>query len=148
MKMHAVAAIAAVVLIGITGSAIAVDDPLKTRQEQMKSIGSSMKLLGQMAKGEVGYEADKAEAAVQKINMSIKGFTDHFPAGSDTGETEASPKIWTDMEAFKKIADNLEMAAAAAVPAAGQGLDAMRGSLGSIGKNCKECHEGYRIKKK
>lgn len=147
MSMRAFSTLATVVALSLGGAALAMDDPIKTRQELMKLIGGSMKLLGQMAKGEVDYDATKAEAAVQKINQSIQGFPDHFPAGSDTGETEAGPKIWTDMDAFKTIANNLETAAAAAIPTAGQGLDAMRATLGSIGKNCKECHEGYRVKK-
>ncbi len=148
MAIRVLTALAVVASIGVAGSALAVDDPIKTRQDMMKSIGGSMKVLGQMAKGQVDYDAAKAEAAVKKINMSARGFADLFPEGSNTGETEAGPKIWTDMEDFKKLSDNLETAAAAAIPVAGQGLDAMRGTLGSIGKNCKECHQDFRVKKK
>ena len=148
MNVRALTILATVVLIGFSGVALAVHDPVKARQAKMKSIGGSMKLLGQMAKGEVGYDAAKAEDAVQIIHTTIHGYTELFPAGSDKGETTAAPKIWADMDGFKTIAGNLETASAGAIPVAGQGLDALRGSLGNIGKNCKECHEGFRIKKK
>lgn len=147
MTFRALTTLAAVALVGFGSMALAVDDPVKARQEKMKSIGDSMKLLGQMAKGEVDYDAARAETAVQTIHTSIQGFTELFPEGSNVGETEAAPKIWEDMDGFKTIAGNLSEASAAAAPVAAQGLDALKGALGGIGKNCKECHDSYRIKK-
>ncbi len=147
MTFRAISTLATVVMLSFGGAALAVDDPIKTRQDLMKGIGDSMKALGQMAKGEIEYDAAKAQAAVETIHTNIQTFPNHFPEGSTEGKTEAGPKIWTDMEGFETIANNLEMASADAIPAVGQDLDSLRGALGAIGKSCKECHEGYRVKK-
>lgn len=139
---------AVVVAAGVAGTAFAVDDPIKARQDRMEMIGDSMKALGQMAKGEKDYDSETATKAVQTIHDSITGFTDLFPAGSESGgDTEAAPAIWTDMEGFEKAAMNLKDATEKALPAAGESLDALRGVLGDIGKNCKGCHENFRVKK-
>ncbi|WP_319773111.1 cytochrome c [Breoghania sp.] len=129
-------------------AALAQGDPIKQRQEAMKAIGGSMKVLGEMAKGVKPYDGAAAEAAVGRIHDSIDGFTDLFPEGTEMGgDTEASPAIWDKPEEFKADAEALKAASAAAKPEVGRGLDALRASLGSVGGACKDCHQSFRIKK-
>ena len=58
-----------------------------------------------------------------------------------------SPKIWQDMAGFEAKLAQFQKdtdAAAAAKPA---DLDAFKAVVGPVLKNCKGCHEDYRVKK-
>lgn len=126
--------------------AMAADDPIKARQELMKTVGKNTKLSSQMVKGKIPYDAGQAEAAMKTIAGVPDKYVTLFPAGTEKGgETEASPKIWEDMAGFKAAAD--KMKAAATAGAAAKGKDAFAAAFGNLIKTCKGCHEGYRIKK-
>ena len=77
----------------------------------------------------------------------MKTFPDHFPAGSETGhETEASPKIWENMDDFKAKADKLPADAEgllAQLPADKVGVGA---AVKALGADCGACHQAYRLK--
>jgi len=123
-------------------------DAIKTRKGLMKWNGASMGVLVMMAKGELAFDAAKAKTALESMNLVATGYESHFPAGSDMGgETTASPKIWTDMDGFKKAAAKFAADASAAVGPASADLAGLRASLGSVGSNCKGCHEAFRVKK-
>ena len=139
----------AIALTGLAAGAVtAADEPQAVRQELMKKIGASMGALAAITKGEKPYDAAIVTASLQTISENSKAFQDQFPAGSETGlETEASPKIWENMDDFKaksaKLAADAD-AVLAQLPADQAGVGA---ALGVIGKNCASCHETYRIKK-
>lgn len=98
--------------------------------------------------GEKAYDAEIVKASLATISETVKVFPNHFPAGSETGmETEASPKIWENMEDFKEKAAKLGGDAEkilAQLPADQAGVGA---ALGILGKDCSSCHETYRLKK-
>lgn len=125
----------------------AADDPIKARQELMKSVGKSTKALAQMVKGEAPFDAAQAKEAAGVIAAVPAKYVTLFPEGSGEGETEASPKIWKDMEGFKAEAGKLEAAATELGTAAGNGEEAFRAAFAEMTQRCKSCHEGFRIKK-
>ncbi len=139
---------AGTVFVLATGS-LAADDPAKERQELMKTVVASVKILVPMAKGEKPYDATAAVDAMKAINAVPDKFVTLFPKGSETGhETEASPKIWENPDDFKAKSDELKTASAEGVEQAGKGLDALKSVLfGKVLKTCKDCHDEYRIKK-
>ncbi|SDU21547.1 cytochrome c [Stappia sp. ES.058] len=129
-------------------SSLAIADPVETRQNMMKSVGAATGTLGKMLKGETDYDAALATMAMRVLFTTPSGFVTQFPEGSETGgDTEAAPKIWEDKAGFEKIAMDLQAAALAALPAAGGGLEQLKGAFGPVAQNCKACHEDYRIKK-
>jgi cytochrome c556 len=142
--------LAAAGLAGVwTLSAALADAPTKTRQDVMKSVGFAAKTAGAMVKGKAPYDPVKAELAMRTINAAVTGFPYLFPEGSTSGdETEASPKIWEDMKGFLHIADEAREHSGVAIEAAKKGLDDFKKEFAATTKYCKECHEGYRIKKK
>lgn len=146
MKVAKFALVLSGLAIAVTG-AIAADDPVKARQELMKTVGKSMKLSAQMAKGQVDFDAAEAEQAALTIAGVPDKFVTLFPAGSHEGETEASPKIWEDMEGFKASASKMKESATELASAAKQGQDAFASAVGELAKTCKGCHQDYRIKK-
>ena len=70
----------AAVFLGLSGFAIAQDqDPVKARQDTMKTIGAQMKVLSDMAKGTTAFDADAANAALGLMERML----DLAPPGLD-----------------------------------------------------------------
>jgi cytochrome c556 len=115
----------------------------------MKSVGASTKTGSQMAKGEVPFDAAKASEAMGTIATGWAEFAKHFPKGSETGgETTVSPKVWESFADFDEKGKKFASDAAAAQKATANGADAFKASFGEVTKNCKGCHDVYRIPKK
>lgn len=123
-------------------------DPIKERKELMKQVGASTKAASEFATGKTPFDEAKAAEAMQTISANAEKLPTLFPDTSKTGgETEAAPKIWEDMAGFVAAAEKMKTAAAQGVGAAAQGIGAYKAAFGEVVKNCKSCHEAYRIKK-
>lgn len=137
------------VLAGL-GVAHAADDPLATRQAVMSSVGGAAGLGGGMMKGEIAYSPAAGKAAIATMRAASLTFGDYFPDGSDSGDTEAAPAIWSDRAGFDAEIAKFAAATEAAAKASGKGgpadLDAFKAAFGPIFGSCKACHEGYRVK--
>jgi cytochrome c556 len=129
------------------GAGIARADPIEIRQKMMESVGAATGTLGKMVKGEIAYDPALAGMAMRVLFTTPSGFVTMFPEGADSPTSEAGPKIWEDKAGFEKIAIDLQNAALAALPAASESLDGLKGAFGQVASNCKACHETYRVKK-
>lgn len=130
-------------------STAALADPIADRKAIMKERGNLAGGLVAITKGEKPFDAAAVltvlkglQANSEKLNIDAL-----FPAGSDKGDTAASPKIWEDMAGFKVAHEKEKVAVAAAVAAAPQNLDGLKVQLGKIGSACAGCHETFRLKK-
>ncbi|TPP10120.1 c-type cytochrome [Rhizobium glycinendophyticum] len=147
MKVKVVLSATVAICLGVS-AAIAAGEPQTVRQELMKKAGASAGALGAIAKGEKPYDAEAVKTALTNLVEVGKTFPEHFPTGSETGlDTEASPKIWENMDDFKaksaKLASVAE-AQLAAMPADQAGVGT---ALQAIGATCGDCHQTYRLKK-
>lgn len=123
-------------------------DPAEVRQKMMGQVGKAMGHLGAMAKGEQPFDARVVDAALRTMSAAALGFGSQFPEGSETGaETEAAPAIWSDRAGFDAALAEYLVDTNAAIDAQVSDLDGLRAVMGSVGENCKTCHEGYRIRK-
>ncbi len=132
-------------------SAFAGDDVVKERQALMKTVGGSMGVTVKMIRGATPFDAAKAEAALKAMSEAAEKFPGLFKEGTDMSKvptSEASPKIWANMEDFKKQAEALKVAALAGAEAAKGGQDSLKGSFKAIAATCSGCHQAYRVKKK
>ncbi len=149
-------AVPAVLLVGST-LAMAADGPhdkaIEARQSLMKLYGYHIGILSAMAKGKMDYDADLAtEAANNLLAVNSLGQSTLWPQGSDdsnpeNAENRALPAIW---ETYPKIAEKgkaLNEAVVAMAAEAGNGLDALKGSIGAVGEGCKGCHDDFRAEK-
>jgi cytochrome c556 len=136
--------------VAVAASGIAVgQDVIAQRKELMKGVGGAAKASTQMVKGEKPYDAKEAETAMTTIAKNWATFVKLFPENSKAGgETTAAPKIWESMNDFSAKGDKLAADATAAATVAGKGPDAFKAAFGEVVKNCKGCHELYRIPKK
>lgn len=126
----------------------AAQDAIATRKGFMKANGAAAKGAGDMVKGTVPFDAAKAKAHMESIASGMGEFPKHFPKGSDSGETRASPAIWQKFESFEANAKKLVADAKTAAEAAAQGPDAFKGAFGEVAKNCVGCHEAFRVERK
>lgn len=119
-------------------------DIIAKRQAGFKENGKSMKAISAILKenGDISSVA----AAAQTIEAFSKTIPTLFPKGSDQGDTEAKPEIWTDMEKFKALAQEHEQAAKALVEAIDQkaSQDVVKEKFETLGKSCGNCHKQFR----
>lgn len=157
MKMFIKAVLCAATLTAATAPAMAEDfafkDQIEARQGYFQMVKFNMGVLGAMAKGKLDYDADLAQAIANNLkNAASMDNQLMWPQGSDmdadglSDKTKAKAAIWqADSEIgakFKTFADATDTMATNA----GQGLDALRGAIGPLGKSCKGCHTDYRAK--
>jgi len=131
--------------LGLT-AVMAQSNPIAERQQTMKAVGGATREGAAIAKGEVAFDAAKAQAVFKTYADAAKKMPTLFPDSSKTGgETTAAPKIWEDQAGFKAAFVKFETDAAAGATVAN--LDGFRTAFGAATKNCGTCHEAYRIKK-
>nr|WP_047580927.1 cytochrome c [Methylobacterium sp. ZNC0032] len=131
--------------LGLT-AVMAQSNPIAERKDAMKAVGAATREGAAMAKGEVAFDAAKAQAIFKTYADAAKKMPTLFPDSSKTGgETTAAPKIWEDQAGFKAAFAKFETDAAAGASVAN--LDGFRTAFGAATKNCGTCHEVYRIKK-
>ena len=137
---------AGLVIALATGSAaLAASDLGAQREADMKAIGGSLKTGFDMVQGKTDFDAAKAKAAMETIVAKATEFPTLFPAGSESADTKASPKVWTDKADFEAHAAKLASDAKAAAAAADGGLDTFKPAIGAVAANCKACHQTYRL---
>ncbi|WP_299814811.1 cytochrome c [uncultured Jannaschia sp.] len=145
------------------------------RQQGMKDMGSAMKAMGPIMKGETAYDAAAVHEAAQTIaSHSGETLVNWFPEGSiDVADSDAKPEIRDRHEEFAALARQLhdyalalDAAADAGLGAPGEGGEADLGALlgtapaedafdietasadaiyGEVGKTCGTCHKTFRV---
>ncbi len=131
--------------LGLT-AVMAQSNPIAERQQAMKAIGGATREGAAMAKGDVPFDAAKAQAVFKTYATSAKAFGTLFPESSKTGgDTTASPKIWEDQAGFKAALAKFEQDAEAGTTVTD--LAGFRTAFGAATKNCGTCHEAYRVKR-
>ncbi|MDP6952148.1 MAG: cytochrome c [Alphaproteobacteria bacterium] len=141
--------LALAILIGGLPAVLAADEPaniIKYRRNVMAAIGGNMGNLAMVAKGNISFAGNLA-ANARAIREGLGQAGQWFPEGTDTGETNALPKIWQDMPGFEQAMKDSIAAADDMIAAAETGdMQTVIGGLGALGKTCKGCHEEYRKK--
>lgn len=139
-------AYAAVCLTLLLLPAQAQNDPVAERRNLMKTVGAATREGAAIAKGDVPFDAAKAQAVLKVYVDAARKMPSLYPDNAKTGgDTTASPKIWEDLAGFKAALVKFETDAGAGVSTAS--LDGFKAAFGNATKNCGSCHEAYRIKK-
>ncbi|WP_281855908.1 c-type cytochrome [Litoreibacter halocynthiae] len=146
------AAVVATSAIGDGHADKAIEAAVKARQSQMTLYSFNLGILGGMAKGDIEYDADAATAAARNLAaLSQLDQSRLWPQGSDNvalgaDKTAALPAIWETGSTAGEKGMALASAAIDLEQVAGDGLDALQGAMGAVGKSCGSCHESYRQK--
>ncbi|MCU0936187.1 MAG: cytochrome c [Gammaproteobacteria bacterium] len=133
----------------VAGAAAAADaeDVIKYRQASMKALGGHATAMAQIVRGKVPYSG-RLEGHAQAAAALTRDLPALFPAGSDFGETDAKPEVWSKRAAFEKVSGDSSKAAEALVAAVRGGDSAAVGkAFEGLSQTCKGCHEDFRVKK-
>ncbi|SHG24519.1 c-type cytochrome [Cognatishimia maritima] len=126
----------------------AIQAAIKARQGQMNINQLNVGALFGMAKGDIEYNAEAAQAAADNlVAMANLNGGAMWPQGSDASSVEgtrAKAEIWANFpDVFAKLGTMQETTAALAA-VAGDGKEAMQAALGPVGAACNDCHKEYR----
>ena len=127
----------------------ALEKAIGTRKAQMQLYAFNLGQLGAMAKGAVDYDVATAKAAADNLAAltALNGMA-MWPQGSDgtsmSGKTRAKAEAWSTWPAIAEDSKAMVAASANLAAVAGDGLDALRGGIGAVGKGCGGCHKAYR----
>ena len=140
----------------LTVTPVFADDHLEkaiaARQAVMSLYAFNLGQLGAMAKGNVAYDAAAASAAAG--NLAALAKLDQgamWPQGSDVtampDKTRAKAEAWSTYPEIAEKGKALAVASASLAQVAGDGLPALQGGIGDVGKACGGCHKPFRAPK-
>lgn len=117
------------------------EDAIKYRKAAFTLMGNHMGRLSAMVKGQMPFDAAKAQESARIIEMAAKLPWEAFVANSVSTDMKADPT--KDAAKFKQLAEKSGAEIAKLVPAAAT-LDGLKGQLGNTGGTCKSCHEDFK----
>jgi len=138
----------AILLLGVTAAA-AQNCPefIQKRQTLMKRSGDEAKIGTAMIKGERPFDAAKVQEIYAAFADDAKQMPTLFPDCSKAGaKTTAAPAIWERMDDFKAAIAKFAADIKAAQDNNTKDLDALKANFQTIGKNCSNCHQTFRIR--
>ncbi|MEH6775831.1 MAG: cytochrome c [Cereibacter changlensis] len=123
----------------------------EARRGYFALVGLEFGPLAAMAKGELPYDAEAAQAhAADLVTLTRYNPGDLLTPGTSAtelpGKTRAAAQIWQDMPGYQAKGAAFLEAVAALNEAAGAGQAALAPAVGKVGGTCKGCHEDYRLK--
>ncbi len=122
-----------------TGAANAQGGVVEARSQAMKTLGGSLRRIGQAASVEDARDPAAAMAGAASRLATL------FPEGSGGPPTRSKPEIWQNMADFKaKLAELQDAARALDAAARGADLDAVKAAARNVGGTCGACHRVYR----
>ncbi|PWJ20455.1 c-type cytochrome [Jannaschia seohaensis] len=144
-------ALASALVVGGTVALAQSDVPaaVKARQGQMQIQALSIGILAGMARGNIEYDAELAAGAAHNLKSSTEmNLAIMWPEGTSSDEVMSSralPVIWEDWAGFEAEWASFTVAVDAMEAAAPQGLEALQGAIGGVGRGCGSCHENWQL---
>lgn len=139
----------AIALIATGTAALAhsgVKDPdVMNRMMGMSELAKQMKIIGTMHMGQAAFDAQAANAALDKISEEAGYIPSLFEKEALDPKSEALPAIWEDFETFTARADSLRDTATALSGTVETSGDLMQ-VMHQIGQSCSACHSDFRAK--
>jgi cytochrome c556 len=150
MKSWSLAASAVAALL-VCGQAAAQfknpDDAIEYRQGALAVMGNHFSRIGAMASGKLPFDAQAVQANADLVVTLARLPWSAFMEGSDKGDTNARPEVWSQADKFKAASRKLEDATVKLAAAAKTGnQDAVKAAYGAAGETCKACHDDFRKK--
>ena len=121
------------------------DAAIEYRQGALTVMDNHYDRIGAMVKGKAPFDARVAQANADLVVTLAKLPWSAFIEGSDKGDTNAKPEVWTQPDKFKAAAQRLQDATVKLAEAAKTGNpDAVKTAFGATSEACKSCHEDFR----
>ena len=119
---------------------------IKYRQSAMTLQGNHMGRVFAMINGQAPFDAKVAADNIEIVALlNSRAQFAAFIDGSDKGNTNAKPEIWSEKDKFaaavaKSQEDVVKLAAAGKTG----NLDQIKTAAGAVGQTCKACHDTYK----
>lgn len=119
-----------------------VKDPIVIkRMKLMSSMADNTKVLGQMIKKQIPFDAELAMEALTSIGDLAKATPAAFEINASDPKTGAKQIIWDEFKDFSELANKLaDIAATNSIST----YDDLRPVLMQTARSCKACHSKYR----
>lgn len=117
------------------------------RKGSMQVQNWHSRVLVQMIKGARPFDAAVYLRSAIALDAMAATTPEGFAAGSEVGETRATPAIWKDAAGFKSAVDRFQSDTSKMVMAARAGDEkTMRAQVGEMVQTCNACHDKFRSK--
>ena len=120
-------------------------EAIKERRALMKANGEASKPIVPMLKGTAPFDLATVQKALKTYGDAAAKMPALFPPDSKTGDTNALPAIWDNMDdvkaRFAKLGKDVDAALATVKDDA-----SFKAVMPDFFKNCGGCHEKYRAK--
>jgi len=136
-------------VIAITASSIALahsgvkDKNVKERMMLMKEMAGNTKLIGQMLKKQIPFEANEVKLALEKLSSLYLQTPTVFEVNATDPKSEAKQNIWDEFDEFTKLSNDLAKSTSELAMSV-EDIDDLRPTLMKISEGCKACHSKYR----
>ncbi|MEP9357053.1 cytochrome c [Xanthobacter sp. KR7-65] len=87
-------------VVGATSPVVA-EGVISQRKAVMKRLEDQTEIGAAMLKGHMPYDPAKAAAIFAAYRDELAGYAGLFPAGSDRGDTNAAPAVWSDRAGYE-----------------------------------------------
>ena len=124
------------------------DDAIEYRQGALSVMGHHFGVVGAMASGKLPFDAKAAQANADLVVTLSRLPWAAFVDGSDKGDSNARPEVWSQPDKFKADAQKLQEAAVKLAAAAAKATrpDELKAAFGAAAETCKSCHDDFRKK--
>ena len=149
MKSWMPAALAAAAVLA-SGQAAAqfkdAKDAIEYRQGAMHVMGNHFGRIGAMVNNKVPFDAKAVQVNADVVALMVKlPWAGFGVEGSNKGETDAKPELWSQPAKFKDAATKSMDAGDKLAAAAKTGdMATVKVAFGEMAKTCKGCHETFR----
>ena len=124
------------------------DDAVEYRQGALAVMGNHFGRIGAMVSGKTPFDAKAAQANADLVLTLSRLPWPAFIDGSDKGDTNARPEVWSQPDKFKaasaKFQDAVVKLSAAAAKATR--ADDLKAAFNATADTCKSCHDSFRKK--
>lgn len=121
------------------------EQAVKYRKSAFTVMASHVGRLGAMVEGKVPFDA-KAAAANADLIVALGALPwSAFGEGTNVGNSDAKPEVWSQADKFKAASQKFQEEAAKLQVAAKSGnLDQIKAAFGDTRKTCKACHDNFK----
>ncbi|ABM62092.1 c-type cytochrome [Halorhodospira halophila] len=134
-------------LLAGTTMAQSDEEQIEYRQAVLTVIGGNFGPMGDMAQGEIDYDAERFARNAQRVADLSRMGLEGFEGGPHSGDTDAKTAIWDEWEEFEQGMADFEAAArelAEATEGGEQDLSDIQGPFMQVAESCQACHDNYR----
>ena len=117
-------------------------------KERMEKFQESKNLMRTINKSLSDNNFDVITQSAEKLNKWANEMHEYFPKGSEantSNKSQASDKIWSDPEGFKKAVKKFEITSAKLIKISqNKNIDDTVSSFREVAASCKGCHQQFR----